>query len=93
MPTYGYECTKCKHCFEVFQSISDKPKSRCPKCKAKLHRLITGGSGMIFKGSGFYSTDYKKTTNTDKTSTKSESCTPSKACDSCPKNNTKESKS
>ena len=60
MPTYEYECTKCGHTFEAFQSIVDKPLSRCPKCKSAVRRLINGGLGVIFKGSGFYSTDNKK---------------------------------
>jgi putative FmdB family regulatory protein len=60
MPTYEYECTKCGHTFEAFQSMMDKPLSRCPKCRSSLRRLINGGMGVIFKGSGFYSTDNKK---------------------------------
>jgi putative FmdB family regulatory protein len=60
MPTYDYECQKCKHIFEVFQSMSDKHREKCPKCKGKVKRLIGGGAGIIFKGSGFYETDYKK---------------------------------
>ncbi len=60
MPTYDYECTKCGHTFEVLQKMTDKPKSTCPQCKGKLRRLIGAGSGIIFKGSGFYETDYKK---------------------------------
>lgn len=60
MPTYEYECTECKHIFEEFQKITDKPLKKCPKCGGKLRRLITGGVGLIFKGSGFYVTDYKK---------------------------------
>jgi putative FmdB family regulatory protein len=60
MPTYEYECTKCGHTFEVMQSIKDKSLSRCPECKGALRRLIFGGLGVIFKGSGYYSTDNKK---------------------------------
>ena len=60
MPTYEYECTKCGHTFEAFQSISEKPIARCPECKGAVRRLINGGLGVIFKGSGFYSTDNKK---------------------------------
>ena len=60
MPTYEYECQKCHHHFEVFQSIKDKPKSVCPKCKGKVKRLLGTGAGIIFKGSGFYVTDYRK---------------------------------
>lgn len=60
MPTYEYECTKCKHTFEEFQKITDKPLAKCPKCGAPLRRLISGGAGLIFKGTGFYVTDYKR---------------------------------
>jgi putative FmdB family regulatory protein len=60
MPTYDYECRKCGHTFEAFQGINDKPLSKCPKCQGALKRLIGGGLGVIFKGSGFYTTDYKK---------------------------------
>lgn len=60
MPTYEYECTKCSHTFEEFQRITAEPLKRCPKCKGKLRRLMGSGSGIIFKGTGFYETDYKR---------------------------------
>ena len=61
MPTYQYECDACGHGFEVLQSMVDKKLKKCPKCgKLKLHRLIGAGSGIIFKGTGFYETDYKR---------------------------------
>ncbi len=61
MPTYEYECENCGHAFEEFQYMSDKPLRKCPKCaKMKLQRLIGAGAGIIFKGSGFYETDYKR---------------------------------
>ena len=59
MPTYEYECGSCGHQFEVFQSIKDKPKKRCPECRKGVKRLIGSGSAVIFKGSGFYQTDYR----------------------------------
>ena len=59
MPTYEYECGKCRKEFEVFQNISDKPLKQCPRCKGKVRRLIGKGAGIIFKGSGFYQTDYR----------------------------------
>ncbi len=61
MPTYEYECLSCKHKFELLQSITAKPKTKCPKCGKKLRKLISAAGGFIFKGSGFYATDYKKT--------------------------------
>ena len=62
MPTYEYVCTKCGHAMEAFQSMKDAPLKKCPACgKAALKRLVGGGAGLIFKGSGFYITDYRKT--------------------------------
>ena len=60
MPTYEYECIKCKHTLEAFQKITDRPLKKCPECDGRLRRIITGGVGVIFKGNGFYITDYKK---------------------------------
>jgi putative FmdB family regulatory protein len=60
MPTYEYECTVCGHQFDAFQKITDAPLSKCPQCGKKVKRLISAGLGIIFKGSGFYTTDYKK---------------------------------
>ena len=60
MPTYDYKCTACGHTFEKFESIKSEPMKRCPQCgKAKVKRLIGTGAGLIFKGSGFYITDYR----------------------------------
>jgi putative FmdB family regulatory protein len=60
MPTYDYECDACQHKFEEFQSFSEEPLKKCPKCKKKkLRRLIGTGAAVVFKGSGFYQTDYR----------------------------------
>ena len=60
MPTYEYKCENCGHQFEQFQTITSKPLRVCPKCgENKLNRLIGAGAGIIFKGSGFYQTDYR----------------------------------
>src|SRR6476659_4425583 len=60
MPTYDYKCDACGHAFEKFQSITAAPLRKCPKCgKAKVKRLLGTGAGVIFKGSGFYTTDYR----------------------------------
>jgi putative FmdB family regulatory protein len=60
MPTYGYECKSCGHTFDVFQSMSEEPLKVCPECGKEVRRLINGGTGVIFKGSGFYVTDKGK---------------------------------
>jgi putative FmdB family regulatory protein len=72
MPTYDYECTACGHEFDRFESILAKPAKNCPKCrKGSAQRRISGGGGLIFKGSGFYCTDYKKSSvSPSKSSTK-----------------------
>lgn len=69
MPTYEYQCGECGHRFEVFQRIVDPPVRDCPKCGRKdcVEQLISGGSGIIFRGSGFYETDYKRTRPTKPT--------------------------
>jgi putative FmdB family regulatory protein len=60
MPTYDYQCDACGHTFEEFQSITAEPLKKCPECgKKKLQRLISGGAAVLFKGSGFYQTDYR----------------------------------
>lgn len=64
MPTYDYKCSGCGEEFEYFHSISDNPIKKCPVCgKNKVVRLISGGSGFILKGSGFYKNDYKNKSN------------------------------
>jgi putative FmdB family regulatory protein len=60
MPTYDYECQACSHRFEHFQSMSSDPLTTCPQCQGALKRLFGTGGALIFKGSGFYCTDYKK---------------------------------
>ena len=60
MPTYDYECSACGHTFELFQGINDPIKKKCPECgKNKLQRLFGAGAAIVFKGSGFYQTDYR----------------------------------
>ena len=61
MPTYQYKCAHCGHDFEIVQSMSENRLKKCPQCRQpKLQRLIGSGSGIIFKGTGFYETDYKR---------------------------------
>jgi putative FmdB family regulatory protein len=60
MPTYEYKCLECGHRFDAFQKMSDAPLEVCPECGGKVKRVIGAGAGIIFKGSGFYETDYKK---------------------------------
>ena len=69
MPTYEYECKSCGHSVEVFQAMSDEPLKTCDKCGKEVRRLIFGGAGVIFKGSGFYVTDKGKGTGTAPAST------------------------
>jgi putative FmdB family regulatory protein len=59
MPTYEYRCAACKHEFEKFQRMSEEPKADCPACGAAAERRLSGGAGLLFKGSGFYITDYR----------------------------------
>lgn len=71
MPTYEYKCESCGHIFEAFQSIKADPLKECPVCGGEVRRLIGLGNGLIFKGTGFYITDYKKNGNGKKESAKS----------------------
>jgi putative FmdB family regulatory protein len=85
MPTYDYECDACEHKFELFQGINDAVQTKCPQCgKKKLRRLFGTGGAIVFKGSGFYQTDYrsdsyKKGAKAEKSS--SESSSESKSSD------------
>ena len=72
MPTYDYRCELCDTTFEYFQNMSDKPLDKCPDCNGKVRRLVSGGSGLIFKGSGFYLTDYAKNDSKEKKPAKSD---------------------
>ena len=99
MPTYDYECDACGHTFELFQSISEPVQKKCPKCgKLKLRRLFGTGAAVVFKGSGFYQTDYrsdsyKKAAEKDKPSSesKSESKSETKSDSTSSKSETKSS--
>jgi putative FmdB family regulatory protein len=83
MPTYDYVCDACQHQFELFHSIKDEPKRKCPACgRQKLRRLIGPGAAIVFKGSGFYQTDYRsdsyrKAAAADKSAATSSSATKS----------------
>lgn len=85
MPTYEYQCDACDHKFEEFQSISADPLTKCPECKKKkLRRLFSTGGGLLFKGSGFYITDYrsdsyKKSASKGNKSSESSSSKPAKS--------------
>ena len=80
MPTYEYQCLSCDHKFEVLQPITAKPITKCPKCQKKVRKLISSTGGFIFKGSGFYATDYKSKKHSD--TPKNVSCP--KANEGCP---------
>jgi putative FmdB family regulatory protein len=105
MPTYEYECTKCKKTFEAFQSMKDEVYKTCPKekcCmkswgKGKVKRLLGAGAGLIFKGSGFYITDYrsegyKSAAKSDSTQASSSKSEPSSSSDSSKKASSETSK-
>lgn len=107
MPTYSYRCKACRYEFEEFQTMSDEPFKKCPSCKKNaLVRMIGGGAGLHFKGSGFYQTDYKKPGESktssssgkpvkkeSKPETKSESKPEAKPADSTSKKHSDDSKS
>lgn len=78
MPTYDYQCLKCGSNFEAFQKMSDEALKSCPQCQGKVKRLVSSGSGIIFKGKGFYATDYKKS---NEPRVKKEEVTPCAGCD------------
>ncbi|NQT06449.1 MAG: zinc ribbon domain-containing protein [Candidatus Omnitrophica bacterium] len=84
MPTYEYECTGCGHKFELFQSMTADAVEKCPKCSGKPKRLIGAGAGIIFKGSGFYATDYRKGSPPPKEAPAS--CPAAKSCKECKAN-------
>ncbi|MBN1479736.1 zinc ribbon domain-containing protein [candidate division KSB1 bacterium] len=79
MPTYDYRCKECGHQFEVFQAISAEPIKKCPVCGSEVERLIGGGAGLVFKGSGFYITDYKNKKDNTSPKTKPDSSTPAES--------------
>jgi len=74
MPTYDYQCEKCGYSFELFQRMTDRPRKFCPECQGKVRRLLGTGAGLLFKGSGFYVTDYRS--DRYKQAAKAESSTP-----------------
>lgn len=81
MPTYDYRCNACDYTFELFQSISERTIRKCPKCgELKLERLFGAGSAVLFKGSGFYQTDYRSSEYKSKLKTESDSAKPDIKC-------------
>ena len=98
MPTYDYECDGCGHEFELFQSISESVKRKCPECgKNKLRRLFGTGGAIMFKGSGFYETDYrsdsyKKGEKAEKKASEKSSSDSSKKSDTKSKSESKSTK-
>ncbi len=90
MPNYDYTCSSCDQSFEIFQSMKDAPLTECPHCKAKapdFKRLIGAGAGIVFKGSGFYETDYKRSGSTASNETKPEKSNTSDQSGGCGKSN------
>jgi putative FmdB family regulatory protein len=94
MPTYEYRCNKCGGKFDLFQKMSDRPIDSCPFCKGNVSRLIGPGMGIIFKGSGFYETDYKRNgTKISSTNKETKKVTKTYPKDTSTKKVSKESKS
>jgi putative FmdB family regulatory protein len=91
MATYEYKCAKCGDVFEATQKMSDAPLEKCPKCDGPVERLISGGTGLIFKGSGFYITDYKKAGGKEKSDKESPKKETKDKTDSKPKLSTESS--
>lgn len=92
MPTYDYVCDACGHKFELFQSMTEPVKRKCPKCGAlKLKRLVGIGAGVIFKGSGFYETDYRSESYKKAADAEKSAATPAKEGDSSAKSESKSS--
>ena len=89
MPTYDYECKTCDKIFEVFQGINAPKLTKCPTCNAPVKRLLGIGSGVIFKGSGFYETDYKNKSGKTTASANSDKKTQKKSADSTATKETK----
>jgi len=89
MPTYEYKCLSCGHSFELFQSMSADPVTKCYKCNGDVKRLIGAGAGPIFKGSGFYQTDYKNSAVKANTSSNINKMKESKETPSAKKNKSK----
>ena len=85
MPTYDYECLACPHAFEKFQSMTAKVLRKCPECGGRVRRLIGAGAGVIFKGSGFYETDYKRKKSSEPSKPAESPCAscPAKAENKC----------
>ena len=79
MPTYQYECRKCPHRFEKFQSIKARPARKCPECGGSVRRLIGAGAAVIFRGSGFYQTDYRSSEYQQKAKADKDSTSPKPA--------------
>lgn len=84
MPTYSYRCKDCGHTYDAYQSIKADPDTECPVCKGQVERLIGAGAGIVFKGSGFYVTDYKKSSQSNAKSTESAGSSDSKSSASTP---------
>ena len=88
MPTYEYQCQVCAHRFEHWQKITSEPLKECPKCGAAVQRLISAGAGFIFKGPGFYATDYRKQDYKKRQKEETQGCPASqgkdRVCKQCP---------
>lgn len=85
MPTYEYECEACSYRFERFQSMTAKPIKTCPSCNGRVRRLIGSGAGILFKGTGFYQTDYRSESYRKKAEAEKSPKSPEKVSNASPK--------
>ena len=92
MPTYQYRCLDCDHEFDIVQKMTEEPLTECSECKGRLKRLIGSGAGIIFKGGGFYSTDYRSENYKKQAAAETKSSTESKDKDKSQKSESQTSK-
>ena len=91
MPTYAYRCRKCEHAFEEFHGIRDAKPRKCPRCGARADRVPAGGAGLLFKGTGFYITDYRSKSYREKAKKESAGSPPAKGAGDSGKKSTGDS--
>jgi putative FmdB family regulatory protein len=84
VPTYDYKCTSCGHVFELFHAMSENPVPECPECGQPCERVISGGAGLVFRGNGFYATEYGRSSGGASCGRATRCCGRSEPCDTPP---------